>query len=100
MPRGDVFEVFGRLNHRDGRWSLRPDEGGEWRLDLGWKRQRRFVELLGRRTRLTMARRARRSGASVGADRRSPPACSRCCSRLGRRPPRSRPRPLLSNSSR
>ena len=56
MPRGEVFEVFGRLDHRDGRWSLRPDGGGEWRLDLGWKRQHRFVALLGRRTRLVGVR--------------------------------------------
>lgn len=56
MPRGDVVEVFGRLNHRDENWTLRPDGGGEWRLDLGWKRQGPFVALLGLRARLVGVR--------------------------------------------
>lgn len=52
MALGDIVEIVGLLNERDGRWSLRPDGGGEWRLDIGWMRRRGFRELLGRRTRL------------------------------------------------
>lgn len=53
MARGDVVEVVGRLNVNGGRWSLRPDGGGEWRLDLGWKSQRPLLRLIGSRSRVT-----------------------------------------------
>lgn len=52
MPRGSVVEVVGRLAVDRGRWSLRPDGGGEWRLDLGWRSQQPLLRLIGRRSRV------------------------------------------------
>lgn len=44
MPRGTRHEIVGRLREVEGRWSLRPDDGGEWRLDMGllllWRARR------------------------------------------------------------
>ena len=52
MPRGTTHVVVGRLANREGRWSLRVDGGGEWRLDLGWRQGRRARSLAGRRVHL------------------------------------------------
>lgn len=49
MPLGSRHDETGRLNERDGRWSLRLDGGGVWRLDLGWRAWWRARSLVGRR---------------------------------------------------
>lgn len=57
MARGDRCEQFGRLQEDgDGRWSFRRDDGGRWRLDLGWWSARRLRRLQGRRVRLVGVR--------------------------------------------
>ena len=56
MPRGVIVEVVGRLNVDGGRWSLRRDGGGEWRLDLGWRTQRPLLRFIGRRSRVVGVR--------------------------------------------
>ena len=52
MPLGARHEEVRRLNERDGRWSLRVDGGGEWRLDLGLRAWWRARRLAGRRVRV------------------------------------------------
>ncbi len=52
MPRGTRHELIGRLREIDGRWSLRPDEGGEWRLDVGLLLSWRARRLAGNRVRV------------------------------------------------
>lgn len=52
MPRGTRHELVGRLNEREGRWSLRPDGGGEWRLDFGLRAWWSARRLAGRRVKL------------------------------------------------
>lgn len=56
MPLGTKHEETGWLNERDGRWSLRTDGGGEWRLDLGFRVWLRARRLVGRRVRLVGVR--------------------------------------------
>ena len=52
MPRGTRHEETGRLNARDGWYSLRRDRGGTWRLDLGWRVERKARHLAGHRVRV------------------------------------------------
>lgn len=52
MPRGTAHDETGWLNERDGRWSLRRDGGGEWRLDLGLLATIKARRLVGRRVRV------------------------------------------------
>ena len=35
MPRGTEHVETGRLREIEGRWTLRREDGGEWRLDAG-----------------------------------------------------------------
>lgn len=49
MPLGTQHDEVGRLNYREGRWSLRLEGGGEWRLDLGLRTWWRARGLAGRR---------------------------------------------------
>jgi hypothetical protein len=49
MPMGTKHELVGLLlQGQRGGLVLRPDDGGEWRLDAGWSVRR----LIGRRVRL------------------------------------------------
>lgn len=52
MPRGKRHELVGRLREANGRWSLRPDDGGEWRLDVGLLLSWRARRLAGNRVRV------------------------------------------------
>lgn len=52
MPQGTRHELVGRLREIDGRWSLRPDDGGEWRLDVGLRFSWRARRLAGGRVRV------------------------------------------------
>lgn len=60
MPLGSTHFATGRLMHRNGRWTLRVDGGGEWRLDLGWRH--------GRRARILAERRVEIDGTRDGFD--------------------------------
>lgn len=52
MPLGMTHDETGRLNERDGRYTLRRDGGGEWRLDLGLFAALKVRRLAGRRVRV------------------------------------------------
>lgn len=52
MPRGTMHDETGRLSEQDGRWSLRRDGGGTWRLDLGPLVTLKARRLVGRRVRI------------------------------------------------
>jgi hypothetical protein len=52
MPRGTRHDLIGRLREIDGRWSPRPDDGGEWRLDVGLLLMCRARRLAGDRVRV------------------------------------------------
>ncbi len=56
MPLGTRHDEVGILNERAGRYFLRLDGGGEWRLELGLFMLRRGRRLAGRRVRLTGVR--------------------------------------------
>jgi hypothetical protein len=56
MPRGTRHEIVGRLREVEGRWSLRPEDGGEWRLDMGLLLSWRARRLAGRRVRIVATR--------------------------------------------
>ena len=56
MPRGSYHDETGWLNERDGQLVLRRDEGGTWRLDVGFFVYRRAKRLLGKRVRLAGVR--------------------------------------------
>ena len=52
MPMGSQHEETGWLNENGGQWVLRRDEGGRWRLDVGFWMARRTRKLLGKRVRI------------------------------------------------
>ena len=52
MPRGTTHVETGRLRETEGRWTLRRDGGGEWRLDLGWRSGARLRAMQGGRVRV------------------------------------------------
>ena len=56
MPRGTRHDETGRLNERDGWYSLRRDGGGTWRLGLGWWMGRKAGRLVGLRVRIVGVR--------------------------------------------
>lgn len=46
---GSRHNETGWLNERDGQWILRRDEGGQWRLDVGFWTAWRSRKLIGKR---------------------------------------------------
>ena len=56
MPMGSRHDETGWLNERDGQWLLRRDEGGRWRLDVGFWTAWRSKGLIGKRVRIVGTR--------------------------------------------
>jgi len=56
MPMGSRHDETGWLNERDGQWILRRDEGGRWRLDLGFWTAWRSRKLIDKRVRIVGTR--------------------------------------------
>jgi len=56
MPMGSRHDETGWLNERDGQWILRRDEGGRWRLDVGFWLSWRSRKLIGKRVRIAGTR--------------------------------------------
>jgi len=56
MPMGSRHDETGWLNERDGQWILRRDEGGRWRLDVGFWTAWRSRKLIGKRVRIVGTR--------------------------------------------
>lgn len=52
MPRGTRHDETGWLNENEGQWVLRRDEGGRWRLEVGFFMAWRTRKLLGKRVRV------------------------------------------------
>ncbi|KXU30640.1 MULTISPECIES: DUF5818 domain-containing protein [Sphingobium] len=52
MPYGSHHDETGWLNETSGNWSLRRDEGGRWRLDVGFWTAWRSRKLIGKRVRV------------------------------------------------
>ena len=52
MPRGSRHDETGWLNEDAGQLLLRRDEGGRWRLDVGFWLGWRTRKLIGRRVRI------------------------------------------------
>ena len=52
MPMGTRHDETGWLNENDGNWVLRRDEGGRWRLDVGFWTAWRSRKLVGKRVRI------------------------------------------------
>lgn len=49
MPRGSHHTETGWLNERNGERILRRDEGGQWRLEMGFFAHWRSRKLVGKR---------------------------------------------------
>ena len=56
MPMGSYHDEIGWLNESDGQWILRRDEGGRWRLDVGFWTAWRSRKLIGKRVRIVGTR--------------------------------------------
>lgn len=52
MPRGTTHDEFGILNEAEGRFSLRRDGGGTWRLDIHPRDLRAARAMAGTRVRI------------------------------------------------
>lgn len=52
MPMGSRHDETGWLNENEGQWTLRRDEGGRWRLDVGFWLGRKARKLVGKRVRV------------------------------------------------
>lgn len=52
MPIGSHHTETGWLNDRDGERILRRDEGGSWRLEMGFVTHWRTRKLIGKRIRV------------------------------------------------
>jgi len=55
---GSIHDETGWLNEQDGQLILRRDEGGRWRLDVGFWLWRKSRKLVGRRVRVQGVRSA------------------------------------------
>jgi hypothetical protein len=56
MPLGKQYDEIGWLNDGPEGLVLRRDDGGRWRLDVGFFAARRCRSLLGQRVRVTGTR--------------------------------------------
>ena len=56
MPHGTVHDETGWLTKDGGSFALRREEGGTWRLDVGFRRIRRARSLLGCQVRVVGTR--------------------------------------------
>lgn len=52
MPRETRHDETGWLNESDGQWILRRDEGGRWRLEVGFWKAWANRKLVGKRVRI------------------------------------------------
>jgi hypothetical protein len=52
MPMGSRHDETGWLNEQDGQLILRRDDGGRWRLDVGFRLWWKSRKLIGKRVRV------------------------------------------------